>query len=120
MELSTIWFVLDDFEPLQSRDTVCAVTGLPRRPTDKVFRPVSDHAYIEGEGSFDIGQLAIEDAARLLRWLPPEEVEAELAKLRKRTADQGVRIMHDGTKIKRLEATIEELRSLLGEDAPDA
>lgn len=67
------WTVIEDFDPTTSRANYCSVSGLPKRETDVgVFRPIVN-GQIAFEGYFDISQYAVEQAARLLEWLSPEE-----------------------------------------------
>jgi hypothetical protein len=75
------WAVIPDYDA-QSRTDNCSVSGLRVREGEiGVFRPL--RPYIEHEGYFDISQYAIEQAARLIDWAPPADVEA----LRKRVAE---------------------------------
>ena len=113
LPFSGLWFIVPDFD-LGGRDMKCSVSGFSKRTTDVgVFRPALDYAFIEGEGTFDISQAAIEDAAQLLGWISPEQQEADLADLRERLKDQGIRNMQDARKLKRLELHVSELQDLV-------
>lgn len=69
------WVIIPDFDPVTSRQDSCSVSGQRKLKTDVgVFRPT--HTLIEFEGYFDICQLSIETAARMLDWLPPKDVQA--------------------------------------------
>jgi hypothetical protein len=95
---------------LQSRVQMCSITGTGKRPSDiGVFRPSTELSYVDQEGSYDISQLAIEEAARLLGWVPQVEVDAKHAELAERIGKLQSRTAHDAKKIKRLEAQVEEL-----------
>lgn len=69
------WAIIPDYDA-QSRKDHCSVSGLRVREGIEygVFRPI--RGYIEQEGSFDISQYAIEQAARMIDWVPPEDVAA--------------------------------------------
>src|SRR5688572_32552562 len=78
---SPIWHVLSNYD-MQSRYQMCSISGTGKRPSDiGVFRPSTELSYIDQEGSYDISQLAIEEAARLLGWVPQADVDAAHAEL---------------------------------------
>lgn len=54
-----------------SRANHCSVNGTNRKG-DRVFRGPQ----IDFEGFFDVSELALEQGARLIGWIPPEEFEA--------------------------------------------
>ena len=69
------WIIEPDFDGASSRQDTCSVTGQRKRASDVgVFRPV--HGFIEYEGNFDISQLAIETAAWMIDWIPPQDYQA--------------------------------------------
>lgn len=69
------WLIEPDFDGSSSRQDTCSVTGQRKRATDVgVFRPT--HGLIDYEGYFDLSQYAIEQAARMLDWIPPEDYAA--------------------------------------------
>ena len=105
-QLSGAWLIIPDFN-LESRSTgTCSVTNLPKRPGDVgVFRPYFDTAYIDEEGYYDITQVAIEEAASMLGWVPPSVA----ADLRAEIKQRQLRIMQDGRKIAQLQHKIERL-----------
>lgn len=74
------WAIIPDYDA-QSRKDHCSVSGLRLREGIEygVFRPV--RGYVEFEGSFDISQYAIEQAARMIDWIPPEDYEALKARI---------------------------------------
>lgn len=73
------WRIIDDFD-LSSRFDRCSVTGLTKRAGDVgVFRPLIGH--VDQEGYFDLSQYAVEKAAELLGWRPPEQVRALESKI---------------------------------------
>lgn len=68
-----------DFDAGSAGKGVCFVSGQPKRPTDKgIFRGPE----IEHVGYLDVCQKAIENAARDLGWVPPEQHEAEVNDLK--------------------------------------
>lgn len=106
---SSIWHVMSNYN-MQSRVQMCSITGTGKRPDDiGIFRPSTELSYVDHEGSYDISQLAIEEAARLLGWLPRSEIDAEVKDLAERLGKVTMRVAQDGKKIKRLEAQVEEL-----------
>lgn len=110
--MSPIWMVIPNYD-LESRNSSCSVSGLPVRDGDVgVFRPILPAGFEPEIGFLDVSQSAIEEAARLLGWIPPEEVETD-EDLRTKIKEKGVRIMQDGAKIKGLEARIRDLESQL-------
>jgi hypothetical protein len=107
----TVWVLIPDFNFESASPGLCTLSGLPRRTEDVgVFRPLSDDGIIEGEGYIDVSQVAIEDAALMLGWRSPAQVEAETEALRTKVKEQSTRIMQDGLKIKRLQAELDEIR----------
>ena len=111
VDASPIWHVIDAYD-MQSRMPQCSITGTQKRDSDLgVFRPSTELSYIDQEGSYDISQLVIEEAARLLGWAPRTEVEAEIANLTKKLNEANSRLGNSARKIKRLEARLEELES---------
>lgn len=117
---SGLWFVVPDYD-LGSRELVCSISGTSKRVTDiGVFRPATDMAFVEGEGTYDISQLAIEEAAKLLNWSSPGEVEARLASIRKRCKELATANLRLGKERSILETKLEaaeaELRLLRGEE----
>lgn len=111
---SSLWYVIPNYD-LQSREGVCSVSGTTKRDDDVgVFRPATGLGYIEDEGSFDIGQAAVEEAAALLGWKSPGEVEAAIARFRDTAGKKSAQHARDVAKIRRLEARIAELEELIG------
>jgi hypothetical protein len=111
VDASSIWHIMSNYT-LQSRMQQCSITGTAKRPDDiGVFRPSTELSYVDQEGSYDISQLAIEEAARLLGWAPRAEIDQEIADLQQRVNDKTARTARDGAKIKRLEARIAELET---------
>jgi hypothetical protein len=109
VDSTSVWHVIDNYD-MQSRHQHCSITGLPKRDSDLgVFRPSTVLSYVDLEGSYDISQIAVEEAARLLGWAPRAEIDAELAELQGKVGKLMIRVANDGKKIKRLEATVEEL-----------
>jgi hypothetical protein len=80
------WFLIPRFD-LRTVRGRCAVSSLDMRPGDYgVFR--SHGLFDEFEGHYDISQYAIEQAARMIGYRSPEEVEA----LKDQVADLEVRL----------------------------
>jgi len=110
VDSSSVWHLVTNYD-MQSRQQCCSITGTPKRDSDLgVFRPSTVQSYVDQEGSYDISQLAIEEAARLLGWAPREEVDAELAEMRRSIGKQNARVARDAQKITRLEAHLAELQ----------
>jgi hypothetical protein len=106
---TSIWHIIANYD-MQSRVQMCSITGTGKRPSDVgVFRPSTQLSYVDQEGSYDISQLAIEEAARALGWVSQDDVDAQHAELLSELTRRQTRIMQDGKKIKRLEAQLDEL-----------
>lgn len=111
---SSLWYVIPNYD-LQSRaDATCSISGTTKRPDDiGVFRPATGLGYIEEEGSFDISQAAVEEAAALLGWKSPGECEAAIQRFREKNGKLSAQHATDVARARRLEARIAELELLL-------
>jgi len=106
--LTGCWLVVSNYD-LTSRISGCSITNTIKRPDDiGVFRPALDIGWIDQEGAFDISQLAIEEAARLLGWRSPEVVRAEVEKIQARANKANLEKGVLNRKIARLEAQLAE------------
>ena len=104
------WIIVPQYD-MASRVPNCSLTGTTKRPGDiGVFRPALPIGWINLEGSFDVSQLAIEEAARILGCSSPEEVADGQAKLTEQLISARNSYARECRKTKRLEATVEELQ----------
>lgn len=69
------WQIIPNYDQ-HSRIDHCSVTGMRLREGSEVgvFRPI--RAHIDFEGYFDMSQYAVEQAARMIDWHPPEDLQA--------------------------------------------
>lgn len=112
---SGVWTLYPNYD-ITSRQTSCSVTNTIKRPTDLgIFRPALPGAYVEEEGFYDISQLAIEEAAHMIGWRSPEEVEAALSESRVRERNANLTSAKHARTRARLEAEVEELKAQLAE-----
>lgn len=112
-QANDLWLILPNYT-IESRDARCSITASQKREDDiGVFRPLAESAYILEEGHFDISQYAIEQAARILNWIPQEVADSEHAAIQSRNASLSSRLATSAKKNKRLEARVEELEAQL-------
>lgn len=102
------WIIVPNYD-LTSRQPNCSLTSTVKRPGDiGVFRPALPVGWIDQEGAFDVSQLAIEEGARVLGWLSPEEVRAECDKYQDRANKANLKVANLNRTIRRLEAQLAE------------
>jgi hypothetical protein len=113
VDIRSVWTIVENYD-LTSRMPSCSLTNTGLRPNDiGVFRPSLPIGYIDQEGSFDVSQLAIEEGARLLGWVPKEEAEDLAKTYRGRARDANLGKAQIARKLNRLEARIAELEGEL-------
>ena len=116
-QATSCWIVLDNYD-MASRQPACSITSTIKRPDDiGVFRPALAVGWVDQEGAFDISQLALEEAARLLGWRSPDEVKDEVDTYRDRANRANLAKAQQVKKINRLEAEVSELMGELGRTA---
>lgn len=110
---SGVWLIHPNYD-MTSRMPSCSLTNTSKREDDiGIFRPALPIGWVDHEGAFDVSQLAIEEGARLLGWVPKEEAE-DLAKVyRERARDANLGKAQIARKLNRLEARIAELEGEL-------
>ena len=114
--LTGCWIIHPQYD-LTSRISACSITNTIKRPGDiGVFRPALPIGWVDQEGAFDISQLAIEEAARILGWLSPDAVKEEVDKYLDRANKANLAKASLNRTIKRLEA---QLAEALGTDVPE-